>query len=135
MTVSSTLTDSGLLIDGRWVPAAGRDTIPVEDPATREVIGRVAVATDADIDSALAAADRAWQTWRETSPHERAAIIMRAATLLRERAEPIARAMTRENGKLYVDSLDEVAYTADIMDSLATEASRRFGHVLPTAAA
>jgi succinate-semialdehyde dehydrogenase/glutarate-semialdehyde dehydrogenase len=130
----TTTTDSGLLIDGRWVSVADRDQLPVEDPATRQVVGRVAVATDADIDQALEAAGRAFAAWRETSPHERTAIIMRAAAILRERAAEIADAMTRENGKPYGDSLGEVAYTADIMDSLATEASRTFGHVLPTAA-
>lgn len=135
MTATRTLTDSGLLIDGRWIDIADRETIDVEDPATKAVVGRVAIATDADVDAALAAADRAQRSWRETSPHERTAIIMRAAALLRERAAEIADAMTHENGKPYGDSLDEVAYTADIMDSLATESPRRFGQVLPTAAA
>ena len=126
--------DGELLIDGRWIPSSDRASLDVEDPATRQVVGHVAVATEADIDAAIEAAGRTWPAWRETSPHERTAIIMRAAQLLRDRAVGIAEAMTRENGKPYGDSLDEVAYTADIMDSLATEAPRRFGQVLPTAA-
>ncbi|GAA2077502.1 NAD-dependent succinate-semialdehyde dehydrogenase [Pseudolysinimonas kribbensis] len=127
--------DGELFVDGRWIPSSARDGIDVEDPATRATVGRVAVATDDDVDAAIDAAGRTWREWRETSPHARTAIIMRAAQLLRDRAVPIAEAMTRENGKPYGDSLDEVAYTADIMDSLATDAPRRFGHVLPTAAA
>ena len=126
--------DGELFVDGRWIPSSDREAIDVEDPATRATVGRVAVATDEDVDAAIEAAGRTWTAWRETSPHERTAIIMRAAQLLRDRAVLIAEAMTRENGKPYGDSLDEVAYTADIMDSLATEAPRRFGHVLPTAA-
>jgi len=126
--------DGELFVDGRWIPSSAREAIDVEDPATRAAVGRVAVATDEDVDAAIEAAGRTWTAWRETSPHERTAIIMRAAQLLRDRAVPIAEAMTRENGKPYGDSLDEVAYTADIMDSLATEAPRRFGQVLPTAA-
>ena len=135
METASTVAESGLFIDGQWIGVGERESIPVEDPATRTVTGHVAVATTADVDAAISAASRSFASWRETGPHARAAIIMRAAALLRERAPEIADAMTRENGKPLGDSLDEVAYTADIMDSLATESSRRFGHVLPTAAA
>ena len=125
--------DSPLFIDGRWVGVDDRDALPVEDPASRQTIGRVAVATDADVRTAISAANRAFHTWRATSPHERAAILMRAAELLRSRRDEVANAMTHEMGKPLRDSLDEVDYTADIIDSLATEAPRRFGAVLPTA--
>lgn len=124
-----------LLVDGRWIGAAERGTAPVENPADGSVVGRVPLAEADDIDRALAGAGRAFEPWRDASPHHRAAVLMRAAALLRERREPIARAMTLENGKPYGDSLGEVDYTADIIDSLATEAPRRYGHVLPTAAA
>lgn len=127
--------DAEMLVDGVWLGVGDRESIAVEDPATKQVVGRVPVATEQDVDAALAAADRSQRAWRETGPHQRTAIIMRAAALLRERAAEIADAMTLENGKPLEDSLGEVAYTADIMDSLATEASRRFGQVLPTAAA
>jgi succinate-semialdehyde dehydrogenase/glutarate-semialdehyde dehydrogenase len=127
--------ESGLLIDGRWIGVGERESLPVEDPASRATAGRVAIATAEDVDAAIAAAARSQVAWRQTSPHARSAIIMKAAQLLRERVDIIADAMTRENGKPLDDSVGEVMYTADIMDSLATEASRRFGQVLPTAAA
>jgi succinate-semialdehyde dehydrogenase/glutarate-semialdehyde dehydrogenase len=125
--------DSPLFIDGEWIGAEDRSSLPVEDPATRRVIGRVAVATDADLRSAIAAAHRSFDGWRSTSPHTRAAILMRAANMLRSRRGEIASSMTHEMGKPLRDSLDEVDYTADIIDSLATEAPRRVGAVLPTA--
>nr|WP_284292498.1 aldehyde dehydrogenase family protein [Luteimicrobium album] len=128
------IPDGELHVDGRWIGVDERTTFDVEDPARRSVVGRVPVATDDDVDAALEAADRAWVPWRETSPHRRAEIVMGAAQLLRERAEPIARAMTLENGKPYGDSLDEVAYTADIMDSMATDGTRTYGRVLPGSA-
>lgn len=120
-----------LFIDGEWIPASERATVDVENPATREVVGTVPVATDADVDRAMAAAARAFPAWRDLSPHRRTAILVRAAQLLRDRTEEIAVAMTLENGKLLRDSRDEVSYTADIIESLATEGPRRFGTVLP----
>jgi succinate-semialdehyde dehydrogenase / glutarate-semialdehyde dehydrogenase len=126
--------DITMLIDGRRRGTDGRETIDVENPSTRAIVGRVPRAEAQDIDDALAAAGRAAESWRETSPHRRASILMRAAELLRERREPIAVAMTLENGKPYGDSLGEVDYTADIIDSLATEAPRAYGVVLPGAA-
>ena len=130
-----TLPEVRLLIDGRWIPAGERETIAVENPATKGVVGQVPVATSDDVAAALAAADRAFDAWRQTSPYERAAVIQRAAALLRERCEPIAQAMTLENGKHLGDSRGEVMFTADIMDTMATEAPRRVGTVVPTAAA
>jgi succinate-semialdehyde dehydrogenase/glutarate-semialdehyde dehydrogenase len=82
--------DSPLFIDGEWIGAEDRSSLPVEDPATRRVIGRVAVATDADLRSAIAAAHRSFDGWRSTSPHTRAAILMRAANMLRSRRGEIA---------------------------------------------
>lgn len=127
--------DSPLFIDGEWLQGDGRSSLPVEDPATKQIIGQVTAATDDDVSRAAEAAARAFSTWRNTSPHERCGILMRAAALLRERRDEIAHAMTLEMGKPLADSLDEVDYTADIIDSLATEAPRRYGAVLPTALA
>lgn len=124
--------DSSLYIDGHWI-SDGRAQLPVEDPATKQTIGHVAVATADDVTHAIEAASRSFAAWSATSPHERARILMAAAALLRTRRDAIAHAMTLEMGKPLRDSLDEVDYTADIIDSLATEAPRRYGNVLPTA--
>ena len=129
----TTYPDSLLYIDGRWVSGEGRSQLPVEDPATKQTIGHVTVATEDDVRVATEAAARAFGSWRLSSPHERARILMAAAANLRERRDEIANAMTLEMGKPLRDSLDEVDYTADIIDSLATEAPRRYGNVLPTA--
>jgi len=130
----SVLPEIKLRIGGAWVGGDGRETIPVENPANKQVVGQVPVATPADLAAALAAADQAFKTWSRTDPWERAAIIQKAAALLRERAEPIAEAMTLENGKHLGDSRGEVMFTADIMDTMATEGPRRVGQVIPTAA-
>ncbi|MGX5682104.1 NAD-dependent succinate-semialdehyde dehydrogenase [Schumannella luteola] len=123
--------DLALYVDGEWIASGERETLPVEDPATRRVVGAVPVATEADVDRALAGAARAADGWRATSPFERERILVRAAGLLRERRAAIADAMTLENGKPLRDSLDEVDYTADIIESMATDGPRRYGKVLP----
>lgn len=120
-----------LYVDGQWILASERDTLSVENPATRETIGAVPVATDEDIDRALDGASRAAGPWRAASPFERERILVRAAALLRERRASIADAMTLENGKPLRDSLGEVDYTADIIESMATDGPRRYGKVLP----
>ncbi|MDR2723504.1 MAG: NAD-dependent succinate-semialdehyde dehydrogenase [Cellulomonadaceae bacterium] len=131
MTQPSTLPESRLLIDGQWITAGDRATIDVENPANKAVIGAVPVATAADIDAALESSARANTYWRDTNPYERAAIIQRAAALLRDQVDDIAAWMTLENGKHLGDSRGEVLFTADIMDSMAADAPRRFGTVIP----
>ena len=59
-----TYADLGLFIGGEWLGAEGRKTSPVVNPATEEVIGQVPHASTADLDRALAAAQRGFKTWR-----------------------------------------------------------------------
>ncbi|MDP7549837.1 MAG: aldehyde dehydrogenase family protein, partial [Acidimicrobiales bacterium] len=66
-----------LYVDGAWHTTA--DDLPVVNPATEEVIGRVPVACPDTLDEALAAAARGFETWRRTSPRDRAALIRSAA--------------------------------------------------------
>ncbi len=75
-----------LLIANQWVDAASGKTIDVRNPATGQVIGTVAHAGIDDLERALAAAQKGFETWRDTSVYERAALMRRATTLLRERA-------------------------------------------------
>ncbi|MED5501793.1 MAG: aldehyde dehydrogenase family protein, partial [Pseudomonadota bacterium] len=92
-------SDVRLYIDGKWREGQDGRQIDVINPATGEVIGRVAHAATSDLDAALAAAERGFQTWRATSAFERYKIMRKAAELLRERADGIARLMTQEQGK------------------------------------
>src|SRR6201999_380337 len=88
--------DIELYIDGRWKRASGQ---PVTNPADEGVLGTVPTATTADLDDALAAAERGFVTWRKTSPAKRTQIILKAASLIRERVNDMAVAMTLEQGK------------------------------------
>src|SRR6476646_4685157 len=94
-----TYPDTSLFIDDAWVDAADGRTIPVHNPATGEVIGSVAHATAADLDRALAAAQRGFAVWRDQTPAQRSTIMRRAAQLLRDRLDEIGRLITLEQGK------------------------------------
>lgn len=120
-----------LLIGNEWVDAASGKTIEVRNPATDEVIGTVAHAGIADMDRALAAAQSGFMVWRNTSVYERAAVMRRAAALLRERADTIARLLTQENGKPLAEARVEVNAGADIIEWFADEGRRVYGRIVP----
>jgi succinate-semialdehyde dehydrogenase / glutarate-semialdehyde dehydrogenase len=119
-----------LFIDGRWVNADKGRTLPVEDPATGRQIATLAHAGRADLDKALAAAERGFQVWRKVSAFERAKLMRRAANILRERVEEIARNLTQEQGKPLAQARMEVAAGADVIDWFAGEAQRIYGRVI-----
>lgn len=121
-----------LHIDGEWRAAARWDD--VLNPATEEAIGRVAHASVSDLDAALAAAERGFSVWRAVSAFERAKLMRRAANLLRERLESVARLMTLEQGKPLAESRVETAAAADTIDWFAEEARRAYGRLVPARA-
>ncbi|HTU65438.1 MAG TPA: NAD-dependent succinate-semialdehyde dehydrogenase [Steroidobacteraceae bacterium] len=120
-----------LYIDGQWLDAGGRRTQPVVNPATEEILAQLPHATPADLDLALAAAQRAWPEWRALLPVQRAKILRKAADLLRERGEDIARIATLEMGKSIHETRIELQASAEVFDWYADEGRRAYGRVLP----
>lgn len=120
-----------LYIDGEFIDGEGRTEQPVLDPATGRTLGQLPHATRADLDRALAAADRAFQTWRHVSPTERGAILRKVGELSRERAKEIGRNITLDQGKPLAESVGEVLRCADHCDWHAEEARRIYGRVIP----
>ena len=94
-----TYPNTSLFIDDAWVDATDGRTIPVHNPATGQVIGSVAHASVKDLDRAADAAQRGFEAWRVQTPAQRSRIMRRAAQLIRERVDDIARLMTLEQGK------------------------------------
>ncbi len=128
---NSGYTDVLLYIDGAWRPASDGRKTPVIDPATEEVVGHFAHAHKADLDDALAASERGFALWSRTPSFERYQIMRRAADLLRERRQHIARLMTIEGGKPLGEALFEVSAGADMIDWLAEEGRRLYGRMVP----
>ncbi|MFO0459388.1 MAG: aldehyde dehydrogenase family protein, partial [Burkholderiales bacterium] len=123
--------DLCLYIDGEFVKGDGRREQEVFDPATGQSIGRLPLATPADLDRALGAAGRAFRTWRHSSPLERSRILRKVADLTRERAQAIGRNITLDQGKPLAEAVGEVTRCADHCDWHAEECRRIYGRVIP----
>jgi len=123
-----------LHIDGQWTGAASGRTLEVLNPATGEVNGLLAHAGTDDLDRALEATARGFETWRKVSAFDRSKIMRKAAGLLRERADDIARLMTLEQGKPLAEARMETLFSADIIEWFAEEARRIYGRVIPARA-
>jgi len=121
----------GLYVGGRWLDGEGRDTHEVLNPATGEVLAHVPSATTGDLDSALEATQRGFLEWRAMPAATRAGILRKAAALIRERQEHIARIATLEQGKPLAEARIEANFAASLIEFHAGEAERIYGRVLP----
>ncbi|MEG0414165.1 MAG: NAD-dependent succinate-semialdehyde dehydrogenase, partial [Comamonas sp.] len=129
--MSHSYPDTQLLINGQWQPAASGKTIAVHNPATGAVIGQLAHAGIEDLDRALAAAEKGFVIWKNTSAHERQATMRKAAALLKERADDIAALLTQEQGKPLAEAKGEVLAGVGIIEWFADEALRLYGRIVP----
>ncbi|MBL8835602.1 MAG: aldehyde dehydrogenase family protein, partial [Alphaproteobacteria bacterium] len=91
--------DLGLYIDGAWTAGSGGAFADVVDPASEERIARLPLASAADVDRAIAAAEMGFAIWRATAPAKRAAIVRAAGAIIRSRRDDLARVMAMELGK------------------------------------
>ena len=87
-----------LYIDGQWVPSAGDGSIDVINASTEEVMGRIPEGTPADVDTAVAAARRAFESWSQTSPDDRAKLLQQLSEALGARNQQIAETICGEVG-------------------------------------
>jgi succinate-semialdehyde dehydrogenase/glutarate-semialdehyde dehydrogenase len=120
-----------LYIDGEFIQGGGRAEQDVFDPANGSSLGKLPHATRADLDRALAAAQRAFETWRHVSPMEKSRILRKVAELSRERAQEIGRNITLDQGKPLAEAVGEVLRCADHCDWHAEECRRIYGRVIP----
>lgn len=130
MTAHAAYPVPKMYIDGAWIGAEGRDTIDVVNPATGDVLAALPLAETGDLEQALAAADKAFKLWRVKSPDERGRVLRRAAELMRERSDTIARIATTEQGKTLAEAKGEIAASASFMEFAAEEGRRAYGRVL-----
>jgi betaine-aldehyde dehydrogenase len=118
------MTSYAMLIDGAFVPAASGKTFDVMNPATDAVIAKVPDASAKDVDAAVAAARRAFESWREVTAQERGRILLRLAAKMRDELPRLAELETRNSGKPIVESefdLTDVATCFEYYGGLATK--------------
>src|ERR1044071_1649002 len=125
-------SDLALYIDGKWLNGEGRKGEDVINPATGKTLARLPHASKADLDAALAAAEKGFAAWKATSAYDRSKIMRKAADLLRERFDHVSKVMTQEQGKVYVESRAEVITSADIVEWFAEEGRRAYGRIIPS---
>ncbi|MFC3443618.1 NAD-dependent succinate-semialdehyde dehydrogenase [Sphingobium rhizovicinum] len=122
--------DLYLLIDGQRLSGGGRRTHKVVNPATGAALADLPLADAADLDAALAAAQRGFDRWRESTPHERATVLQGAARLMVERQEELARIATLEQGKTLAEARIEVMMNVGLFNFYAGEVFRLYGRAL-----
>lgn len=120
-----------LFIAGKWVSSSG-ETFPVDDPASGEIVGRVASASAEDAARAIEAAHRAFKTWSKTPAPQRGKILKKAARLAYDRAEAIGRLLTLEQGKPLREAVGEIKAAADALEFFGEESWRIQGQTMPT---
>lgn len=122
----------GNLIDGQWRGARGGRRFETRNPAdTRETVARYAASDGEDAAEAVAAAARAFAAWRATPITRRARILTDAAASIEQRADTLARELTREEGKLLALARDEFLRTAQTLRFYAVEAQTLGGETFP----
>ena len=122
--------DLSLYINGQFLKGGGRREGDVVNPATDEVIGKLPHATKEDLDLALASAQKAFESWRRSSPMERSRILRKVGELSRERSKEIGRNMTLDMGKPLAEAIGEVVVCSEHADWAAEESRRIYGRVI-----
>ncbi|MCC8969151.1 NAD-dependent succinate-semialdehyde dehydrogenase [Bradyrhizobium brasilense] len=117
-------------VDGRWIVSERRDD--VIDPATGEEIASVSRCSAADMNRAIAAAERSFPAWRELLPARRGVILRSWASLMLEHSEELAILVTSEQGKPLAEARQEIAYGAGFLDWFAAEGERAYGETIPS---
>ncbi len=120
-------------IGGEWVPARSGRTARTVCPAdTRKIVAEAALSSEADVALAVERAIEARPAWARTPAPRRGAVLGRAAQLMIERREAIARAMTLEEGKTLAESRGEVDKAIRVLEFNAAEGRRAVGEVIPS---
>jgi acyl-CoA reductase-like NAD-dependent aldehyde dehydrogenase len=117
----------GPFVGNDFLPAKGRSTFAVTDPANGRPVGRVAAASPDDAHAAMDAARDAQPRWEAIGAHERSKFLVATAARLRTRREELAHLMTREMGKVLVESLHEVDGAIDNLEYYASHARTLHG--------
>lgn len=122
----------GQLIGGAFETGGARARADILDPTTGDVLGQYPVATEADIDRALAAAQRGFDVWRKTPAFERAKVLRKVADVMRANTEELARLVTLELGKPWKEAVAEVEQAAGMWEWAAEEGRRAYGRIIPS---
>src|SRR5574337_1120774 len=121
-------------VDGKWIDAADRATLQVDDPANGLPIGTIPRFRGAETKQAIEAASRAFPVWRAKTARERSAVLRKWLDLMHANMDDLALILTTEQGKPLAEARGELASGAGYTEWFAEEAKRIYGDVIPTIA-
>ncbi len=124
------MKDFNNFVNGRFAPSSGTYRIPVNNPATGELICTVPDSNPQDVDTALEAAEKAQRLWTKQPAVSRAKLLKAIAEKIRQNLEPLARVITEEQGKTLGLSRVEVGFTADYLDYMGEWGRRIEGEIV-----
>ncbi len=121
-----------MLIAGEWTDGSSGKNEPVICPADGSTIGTLPHASPTDLDTALQSNLDGYNLWRKLTPHDRQAVLERAAQILEERFEEISANLTREMGKPVGEARVEMRVAIDLLRWYAEEGKRVYGRIIPS---
>ena len=120
----------GQFYDGKWNTSSNKKNFEVINPSNEDILGFVPDASNNDIEKILNSAEKGFNIWKNFQPWKRAELIRKAANLIRENKDIIAKFISLEVGKPFKESLIEVEASADIFEWNAEETKRILGKII-----
>ena len=124
------LTTAKLLINGEFVESTTSDWQDILNPATQEVLGRVPMATQDEVNAAIASAQAAFATWRQTPVQARMRIMLKLQDLIRQNAKSIAQVLTAEQGKTLADAEGDIQRGLEVVEHACSVGTLQMGEYL-----
>lgn len=123
----TTLQKVKLLIDGEWVESQTSEWHDIVNPATQQVLAKVPFATAAEVDAAVSAAQRAFQTWKLTPIGARMRIMLKLQALIREHSKRIAVVLSAEQGKTIADAEGDIFRGLEVVEHACSIGTLQMG--------
>lgn len=123
----TTLQTVRLLIDGEWVESQTSEWHDIVNPATQQVLAKVPFATASEVDAAIAAAQRAFQTWKLTPIGARMRIMLKLQALIREHSKRIAAVLSAEQGKTIADAEGDIFRGLEVVEHACSIGTLQMG--------
>ncbi|WP_339492824.1 MULTISPECIES: CoA-acylating methylmalonate-semialdehyde dehydrogenase [unclassified Pseudomonas] len=123
----TTLQTVRLLINGEWVESQSSEWHDIVNPATQQVLAKVPFATASEVDAAIAAAQRAFQTWKLTPIGARMRIMLKLQALIREHSKRIAAVLSAEQGKTIADAEGDIFRGLEVVEHACSIGTLQMG--------
>jgi aldehyde dehydrogenase (NAD+) len=123
----SNVNGYGLYIDGEWVDSLSGQTFQTTNPATGEILATFPKGREEDVHKAVEAAEKAWPNWRSYPPPKRGEILLKAASMMRQRKDKLGELVTKEMGKVIAEGRGDVQEAVDFLEYISGEGRRLLG--------